>query len=102
MSKRKLATVVITGLFLGTGAAQAFAFPSAAQEFSASLYVQGSRGATHSASAGATRPVFPTAAKEHGPALEYVEVRATQIRPSLAGGASVFPLSVNETGSVGS
>ena len=100
MLKRKLATVVITGLFLGAGASQASVFPSAAQEFSASLYADGSRPAMHSANAGATGSVFPTAAKEHGPVREYVDVRPAGITPSIARGSSVFPSSVNETGSV--
>ena len=99
MLKRN-ATVVITGLFLSAGAAQASVFPSAAQEFSASLYADGSR-PTHFRPMPARRGrCSRRQPKSTARVREYVDVRPAGITPSIARGSSVFPSSVNETGSV--
>ncbi len=105
MLNRRIAGVVVAGLLLGAGAVNAAgsAFPSAANEFPLSLYTEMGRNATGPSKSGATGPVFPSAAIEHGPgnsAYEPARVRsAWSIAPSIAGNqSSPFPYSVNETG----
>ena len=98
MLKRKVANVVIAGLLLSAGAANAASvFPSSTNEVSPTGYALGIEG-TMQASTGATHPVFPSAAIEQSGVRESYVGAIRGVRPSVAGTASVFPISVNETG----
>jgi hypothetical protein len=91
-----LSKLVIAGLLLGAGAAQA-AQPTSVSEVPASWYAN--RIQTPASAQGAVEPVFPTAAYEHGPnGLQYAE--RVRTRPSVAGSTLPFPASPNETGRV--
>jgi hypothetical protein len=98
MSKRNLMKVVITGLLLGAGGANAASvFPSSTNEVSPTGYAISIEGTTQ-ASTGATRPVFPSAAIEQNGVRENYVPAARGVRPSIAETGSVFPISVNDTG----
>jgi hypothetical protein len=93
-----LSRLLIGGLLLGAGAAQA-AGPISVSEVPASWYAD--RITKTAPLGGATQPVYPTAAYEHGP-LPYrgVDVEVPRTRPSVAGSSVPFPASPNETGRV--
>ena len=97
MAKTKLSKVLLAGLLLGAGVAQA-AGPTSVSEVPASWYAD--RIATSASALGAAQPVFPTAAYEPGLTGDhYVDVQPRRARPSL-GSALPFPASPNETGRV--
>ena len=98
MAKTTLSKLLIGGLLLGAGAAQA-AGPISVSEVPGSWYAD--RITTTQPLRGATEPVFPSAAYEHGP-LPYrnVEVQLPRTRPTVAGAIVPFPASPNETGPV--
>jgi hypothetical protein len=96
MTQATLSKLLIAGLLLGAGAAQA-AGPTSVSEAPAAWYAE--RITTTDAARGAASPVFPAAAYEHGPTLQRsVAAPAPRTRPGLA--SIPFPTSVNETGSV--
>jgi hypothetical protein len=99
MSKSKLAGIVVAGVLMGAGIANAESvFPSSANEVSPTGLVQHLDG-TGSAASGAMEPIFPTAAIEHGPAREVsVHARSAGTRPTMATGRSSFPSSAHENG----
>jgi hypothetical protein len=89
--------LLIGGLFLCAGVAQA-AGPVSVSEVPASWYAD-RISITHSGS-GASQPVFPSAAYEHGPLVQHdADVQRSRTRPSIAGSTVPFPASPNETGS---
>jgi hypothetical protein len=93
-----LSRLLIGGLLLGAGAAQA-AGPTSISEVPGSWYAD--RYTTTQPARGATQPIFPTAAYEHGPLVQRdVEVQRTRTRPSIASSIVPFPASPNETGPV--
>jgi hypothetical protein len=98
VAKTTLSRLLIGGRLLGAGAAQA-AGPTSVSEVPASWYAD--RISKTEALRGATQPVFPSAAYEHGPLVERdVDVQRTRTRPSFAGVTVPFPASPNETGPV--
>ena len=98
MSKSKLAGIVVAGVLMGAGIANADSvFPSSANEVSPIGLVQQNDGAGY-ARTGAMEPIFPTAAFEHGPARESANARPAGTRPTMATGSSVFPNSAHENG----
>jgi hypothetical protein len=102
MLKRKLATMIATGVLFTAGAVHASVFPSSANEIPASLYADSIQRVTIQAKTGAMQPVFPSGALEHGGARDArADVQSTRTIPSLAGSTSkAYPSSVNETGAV--
>lgn len=98
MANTNLSKLLVAGLLLGAGVAQA-AGPASVSEVPASWYAD--RITTSQSLTGAARPVYPTAAYEHGPLLyRGVEVQSPLKRPSIAGSIVPFPASPNETGPV--
>jgi hypothetical protein len=86
----------LAALLLAAGAAQAAA-PSSAIEIPAAWYAD--QIVVADAARGATQPVFPGAAYEHGPiGVQYAE--PARLRSSIAGGTTPYPSSPNESGSV--
>jgi hypothetical protein len=93
-----LSQLIVAGLLLGAGAAQAGA-PVSVSEAPAFWYAN--RIQTAADARGAESPVFPAAAYEHGPVgPERVAIPRTRTQPSVARSTSPFPSSPNETGSV--
>ena len=94
--KRTFAGLIISGVMLSAGAAYAesVAVPSAANEFSVSVY---RRTDDMQARTGAAQPVYPSTAMEHGSAGENrVEPRGIGQSPSIGSTRSAFPTSANE------
>ena len=98
MSNAKLSRLLIAGLLLGAGAVQA-ATPTSVSEVPAAWYADEIR--INDAASGATAPVVPAAAYEHGPyRTHYADVQRTRTEPSVAGSTTPFPSSANETGAL--
>ena len=98
MANTNLSKLLVAALLLGTGVAQA-AGPVSVSEVPASWYAD--RITTTAPLRGATSPVYPSAAYEHGPLVQHdVDVQRPRIRPSISGSTLPFPASPNETGSV--
>lgn len=95
-STSKISKLLLAGVLLGAGAAQAGS-PSAAPEVPGAWYAE--RIETVPMARGAAGPVFPTAAYEHGPAGHHPLLSPTVARPTMAGGQRPFPASPNESGS---
>jgi hypothetical protein len=90
--------LLIGGLFLCAGAAQA-AGPVSVSEVPGAWYAD--RISTAQPLRGATAPVYPSSAYEHGPLLQRdADVQRSRTRPSIAGSTVPFPASPNETGPV--
>ena len=100
MLNPKLVAIVIAGLLVGAGTAQAAgtAFPSSAIEVPSSLYAETLQHETARALTGAAQPVFPSVAMEHGSSLDArIESRRAAHSPSVGSRASpVFPVSAIE------
>jgi hypothetical protein len=95
MSNRKLSKLLLAGLLLGAGAAQA-AGPTSVSEVPGAWYAD--RIVTSDTARGAAQPVFPISVSEYGPiGHDYVE--PSRPRPSMAGRTLPFPASPNESGS---
>jgi hypothetical protein len=93
-----LSRLLIGGLLLGAGAAQA-AGPISISEVPASWYAD--RISTTEPLRGATQSVFPSGAYEHGPIIQRnADVQRSRTRPSVAGSTVPFPASPNESGSI--
>ena len=98
MANTTLSRLLIGGLLLGAGAVQA-AGPVSVSEVPGAWYAD--RIGTADPQRGATQPVYPSSAYEHGPLLQRdVDVQRPRIRPSISGSTLPFPASPNETGSV--
>ena len=96
MANTTLARLCIGGLLLGAGVAHA-AGPTSISEVPASWYAD--RIATTASPHGATQPVFPSAAYEHG-SLVQRDRGIPRPSGSIAGASVPFPSSPNETGRV--
>lgn len=96
MTNAKVSKLSLAVLLLGAGAAQAAA-PMSVSEVPGAWYAD--RIAVSADARGATNPVFPAAAYEHGFTVP-LRTEHTRARPSVAGSATPFPASPNESGSV--
>jgi hypothetical protein len=98
MSNVNLSKLLVAGLLLGAGAAQA-AVPTSVSEVPAAWYAD--QITTPASTRGATNVTYPTAAYEHGAyGQEHVEVNRTSTQPSVASRIIPFPSSPNESGPV--
>jgi hypothetical protein len=96
MSNASLSRLMLAGLLLGAGAAQA-AVPASVTEVPAAWYADQIRTSDHVD--GAANVAYPTAAYEHGSYGDgFVTARTTRTQPSLAGRTIPFPSSPNESG----
>jgi len=94
MTKAHFSKLFVAGLLLAAGASQAA--PISVSEVPPAWYAD--RIVTPDTARGATSPVFPTAAYEHGITVQrYAETKTT---PSHAGVSLPFPASPNESGRV--
>ena len=98
MSNANLSRLMLAGLLLGAGAAQA-AFPASVTEVPAAWYADQIQTPEHVGSA--ANVGYPAAAYEHGSYGDgFVTARTTRTQPSLAGRTIPFPSSPNESGPV--